>query len=644
MTRRHWGWAALWALVLMAAPLPAWAKDTRWLSTPGAETYPDAPYLIVRRDVAYTNSGSAWQRDEHQAVKILSAQGAEAFEILRFYYTPRTQGLDILDVRLISPAGDTAPVALNQVSEGVPLDLQSYPAYTGLHYKELSLPPLSDNWVLEYRVRVTQRVPVAGPALWGAMAFEDVVPVLGASFSANVPAGLTLHSITPQARPLMNVQFANPASPGGIIYQWSGGVSSAVPVEPAMPALADVVSQVQVSTIPAWDEVGAWFAGIASPRAAPDGKITALARRLTAGRPGTRAKLRALYDYVSAKIFAVDLDWGTLPLEQYSAAGCLTQGYGDTMDRGLLLWALCRAAGIAAHPALLSTAAHGQVHEDLPSPGQFNRMILVADMGSQRVWMDTMERTTTFGDLPPQDQGRRALVVGDRHSAFATTPVTPAAGNMEWITATGILHGNGKLEGSLLWQEEGVNGAYWRQSLELLNGQEQALFLKGRTTVVAPTAALTALVLSNLTDLDRPLRFGTAYMANPYAVKVADEYMVARMPVAPPPRLTALVRQDPKTRIYPLVLGHTYGQVRKATLSVPSGMQVVSVPAEVHLNGPVGSYNTQWKVRGRMITFQATFSLPVPVIEIAQYPAFKALLDGIRRHEDEAVVLRPSSP
>jgi len=136
----------------------------------------------------------------------------------------------------------------------------------------------------------------------------------------------------------------------------------------------------------------------------------------------------------------VAVELGISSYKPRRALETLRDGYGDCKDRGTLLIAMLRSAGIRALPSLVATHSRGGILHDAPSPGQFDHFIVyLPDLDapdgegkgseSRGVFVDATTEHNDFGILPASDQGVEAFVIDDGKGTFIMTPVSRSETN-----------------------------------------------------------------------------------------------------------------------------------------------------------------------------------------------------------------------
>lgn len=177
------------------------------------------------------------------------------------------------------------------------------------------------------------------------------------------------------------------------------------PVPEDAPSRFNRASMVRMSTYDGWHDLSRSMAPhyIAAAKIAADGEASAEVARIMAATsdPLERAAMatRVVQDEIS---YLLDgLDGGNyLPQD---ADDTWAKRYGDCKAKSVLLTAMLRQMGIDADPVLVTTKGGDAVPELLPMPGNFDHMIVRANIGGKDYWLDgtsTATRITNIGEVP----------------------------------------------------------------------------------------------------------------------------------------------------------------------------------------------------------------------------------------------------
>jgi len=161
-----------------------------------------------------------------------------------------------------------------------------------------------------------------------------------------------------------------------------------------------------------WSDVAAFYNHLSDDRMLPGLKISSLAESLCVNAGDPIDSVEALFNFVRDNIRYISVDIGRGEFRPLQASEVYKKRYGDCKDQSALLIALCRAVGIKANPALITTRSRPDVITPLPWPGYFNHVITAVDTTNGYLFLDASQFTCCFDHLPPGLRNRRALICG----------------------------------------------------------------------------------------------------------------------------------------------------------------------------------------------------------------------------------------
>jgi transglutaminase-like putative cysteine protease len=208
---------------------------------------------------------------------------------------------------------------------------------------------------------------------------------------------------------------------GEVEYRWERSELEAVEYEGDLPAGIDEEPWLQLSEWSAWSDVARWAVAISPPADVPP----ALAGEVRRWRalPDDEARARAALRFVQDEIRYLGIEMGAHSHRPHAPALVIDRRYGDCKDKSLLLVALLRGMGIEADAALVSTDAGTALDRRLPSPVEFDHVVVRTSVGGRVHWLDPT-RSLERGDLSsraPPAYGR-ALLVRDGTASLVPLP------------------------------------------------------------------------------------------------------------------------------------------------------------------------------------------------------------------------------
>lgn len=178
------------------------------------------------------------------------------------------------------------------------------------------------------------------------------------------------------------------ASGDGTEWEWIAADPPASKAENDVPATAFFWGKVDVSTMKDWAEVSRWALGLYQGDESLPDDFAARLDAIAKASPAQADRFTAAVRYVQDNIRYVGEELGEGSYVPRRPKTVLERGYGDCKDKSLLLSIALRRLGIDAAPALVTTIAGARLPDRLPSPLQFNHVIVRAVVDGKVIWID----------------------------------------------------------------------------------------------------------------------------------------------------------------------------------------------------------------------------------------------------------------
>jgi tetratricopeptide (TPR) repeat protein len=205
---------------------------------------------------------------------------------------------------------------------------------------------------------------------------------------------------------LGKAQVPEPVAKGGYMV-WTADmpVAEADPMPEDAPARFKIGELMQVSTYADWAAVSRNHAehyrtaGAILPGSDLAGRVAAIAKASSDPLTRAAAALRLVQDDVSYLMKGMD---GGNYIPQ-APQDTWDKRFGDCKAKSLLLLAMLRELGITAEPVLVRTQGGDMLPQLAPLPGNFNHVIVRADIGGTNYWLDGTTsgvRIDTIDEVP----------------------------------------------------------------------------------------------------------------------------------------------------------------------------------------------------------------------------------------------------
>ncbi|MBL8276255.1 MAG: DUF3857 domain-containing protein [Pelomonas sp.] len=404
------------------APAPAWvdAQVAPLDAAVPASGLSDGRYHLLA-DQQVRVAGGTQVDYRHTAARAVNERGVEDIANVQIRFDPSYQTLTVhrIDVRRAGRiVSSVAPGALKLLQREASLESLIYDGRLTAH---VALKDVRVGDVVETVYSVQGSNPVFGDMRFGSFDFDWGVPV----------AYRHARLLWPEGRPLY-WQLHNGARPatvtrtgGELDHRWRQRDVPARVVDDNSPGWYDPYVWAEWGEFADWAAVARWALPLYR---LPDGPLPAVDRevaRIAAATSDPEQRLLAALRFVQREVRYLGIEMGVNSHAPHAPSLVLERRFGDCKDKTLLSLAMLRGLGIPARPALVHTGLRHATQERLPTPWAFNHVLVQADLGGQRVWLDPT-RAPQAGKGVAQwvqsDFGRALLVSPD------TRELVPMAG------------------------------------------------------------------------------------------------------------------------------------------------------------------------------------------------------------------------
>jgi transglutaminase-like putative cysteine protease len=415
------GVGLLWGLLAGAAPLQAprgvsFAPPPAWVDPQVAPLDATAPaeglsqgrhYLLADEQVRV--SGHTVTDYQHLATRAVNERGVEDVANVQIRFDPSYQTLTIHRIEVLragKAVSRVSPDAVKLLQREASLESLIFDGRLTAH---VALQDVRVGDVVETVYSVQGQNPVFGAHRFGSFDLEWGMPV----------AYRHARLLWPQGRPLYwklhnGAQAATVTEAGGELdHRWRLRHVPARLTDSDSPGWYDPYAWAEWGEFADWPAVARWALPLYQ---LPAGALPAVDRevaRIAAATQDPEQRLLAALRFVQREVRYLGIEMGANSHAPHTPELVLQRRFGDCKDKTLLSLALLRGLGIPARAALVHTGLRQAAADRLPTPWAFNHVLVQADLGERRVWLDPT-RTPQAGKGVAQwvqaDFGRALLV------------------------------------------------------------------------------------------------------------------------------------------------------------------------------------------------------------------------------------------
>lgn len=459
-----------------AATFPEVSAGERALA--GVPGYPGAPAVVLfkraelRLSDSWTDTPSTL--DVLVRVKVLSERG-KAYGQVEVGHGTHVR-LEGFEGRTVLADGRVVPLAADSIFR------EEQARVRRRFVTKAAFPAVEVGAILDYRYRLRWSSVFVEP--W---TFDERIPVLLSELVYHRPIGMIVeHHLRGGAA----LQTQTDATARGSVVRLAAENLPPVVEEPFGLPWADVANQVVIvaqsevraagAVVPlldSWNTVCRNFEErVYEPLRKKARQVKKRASQLVAGAGREpEARIAALTAYVRDDVRTTEPGISTAA---DSLDAVLAAGRGTYAEKALLLQALLKSAGVPSRLVWAIDWREGFADLEVVNPGWFEKVLVRAEAGGRRLYLDPGERVAA-GRLAPTNEGTEALVVDGERPEVVVLPSSPAGDSRRraelelQVDAGGRVAGRGRLvlSGHHAWyylslaQTAAVMNEAWRQWL-----------------------------------------------------------------------------------------------------------------------------------------------------------------------------------
>jgi Tfp pilus assembly protein PilF len=582
------------------------------------EDYPHADAaMLFDQSVVYLNDDLTFREANHNLIKILNDAGRERWGEITVM---SDAGTEIVQARTHSVAGDVVDAVSIKDSNG---------------YKVISMEQVVPGSVLEvaYDLNINKRMifnllqyysqPFYMAESGEALRWTRFATVVGDDFPAKGRLDFDVGNQRLKPKRVRGV--------GRTAYLFERRSVPAIVEEPMMPSKDAFAPYVRVTTISDVETLGEWYRGELFGKFGVNDFLRTRLAAIELPEGDDAARAAAIYYYVLREI---ESSGGSV---YYPAPARLTafRGRGRTVDRAVLIVALCRELGIPAKLALVGTGG-SKTEWGVVTPEIFDTVLVYfPTFGPGGTYADPLLDTFAFGDVWTAAYGKPALVVDDEAFEIRRVPTAPFEKDSIGLDLDLELEwgGGAKFKGRRIYR--GLRGAY-RESFT--NPEDQEANVEISLSQIFAAATIDDYSFDNLQNL--AAEFALNFEGRvPNFARVRGDNLAVR--VVPYEFTLAQVFISAEKRRYPLRIERPEAWIDEVRIKIPNGCEVDWLPGGAHLRGPQSEYVLAFRVEGDTLAIKRHLFIGQGDISPREYKKFVKFCREVDRLEKKEIILAP---
>jgi len=603
-------------------------------NAPPQDAYPQSgAAVLLEREVFEVFPDSTSVSDVLKVIKIFNDRGKKKFAEVHLSYDSTYEEVEVLKAHTIKEDGTVVEVSAQHIRDVS--KYMNFPLYSNARVKIISMPEVSPGSIIAYRVRYRANKLVAENHVIFRYGLQGGSPYLRQEFTVKLPLNFQ-PNIKIFRRGFFKKKFKiKPAikiTENRRIYRWKIPEMPEIIPEDRMPPWCDIVDGFRFSTFSDWGEIYNWWKGMLKDRMDETPGIRKKVDELIKGADTEKEKATRIYHWVASQIRYVAVEYGEAGFRPHKAEEIFANKYGDCKDQAILLITMLKRAGVKAYPVLIGTKGVFELLEDFPEL-VFNHAIACVELDGRLIFLDPTAETTSFGDLPNGDQGRKVLVFyGDRYE-IVKTPVFESSHNRVIKEMSITLNGGETLSAERNIRTFGVydqSQRYWLKYTKPVKIKEQ---LEKKVNSITPQAKLKKHEISDVLNMNEPCVLRMEFEGKDYLKKAGNFRLLPQWGGIG----TSLVSKE--KRKYPVKSRFSSEELVRSEIKFPGNWDVKFIPEEIKEDNEWFLYSRKFNVKDKTIIYEEKTVSKGKDIDVSDYGRYRKIILDLNQKTRNQVVL-----
>ncbi|MHB8232227.1 MAG: DUF3857 domain-containing transglutaminase family protein [bacterium] len=559
---------------------------------------------------------------EHEIIKILNKKGIKKYSSLTFPFSIKNQKLKVYFIKIIQPNGNIIDINLNRLKTVTAPFNPEAPIFSNQLLKTIQLPGLAKGSIINYKYKTVMLKPYMKNNFFTEDYFGGLSPLKKSVYKLTIPNGLYYN----YAEYGLNKKPEIIKNAKNTTLIWSVWNRKKITPEEMGPRESSIVPHVTVSSVKSWNEVASWYAHLTKDRIKPGKELNDYIKKIISSKKTKLEKIKEIYNFTAKKIRYVGYEFGIDGYKPSNVNSIFKNRLGDCKDHATLFSSMLRRIGVNAYPVLIPTTEIPDMNPNIPTPFVFDHEITAIKLKSGKfMFADTTSNVTTFGDLPPMDQGRNVLVLVNDKGITVKTPVFPPEKNNVSTKEYASVSNKGTLHARLTVVYSGAYDMYKRYLYSSTSKRKKKDGILKNIMSVSPNAKLAAYSFKNGNSLTKPFIEKISFSAKKYSGKNGSVIMI-RLPLRTRTELAKITAMN--FRKYSLRFGYNFSEKSAVYLKFPKNYKIVFIPKNINIKNSAGQFKTGYAVKNNTVVFRFYLSVNGYKIKAEDYAKAKKLFNG----------------
>ena len=585
--------------------------DSLIQNSPPPSRYPEAgACILLYEETDSILEDGGYVKEIHRVIKIFDYRGKKEYSNVKVRYNREKERVDLLFARTYRTDGTVVEIDSGAINEITPAGFGEAGICANIKTLVFSLPSVEDsNSIIEYSYRISSLKPPEEGYFSTIFFFRSHDPILHLRYRVStLPDRTLLISLHNGAKEPVRL---------GNGYLWEiDSIPGYIPEEDSPPQ-SRFLPNVYVTTADDWGTLGKMLlekfdeASVSSP------EITSKVVELAEGKSREEA-VKSIYFFVTSLRSVKVLDYGDGSYFPNPAADVLKNGYGDTKDKSVLLYAMLKELGVPVQIALVNSRGE-LIDTTVPSLKQFNRVIVGVE---DNLFLDPLAEYSPYPYLGYLG-GSTLFLLGSERRGFICIPEFAPDMNRVSVDIKVMLDTLGDAEVSFNTFPRGYFDRCIREELFGQKRRKKKMLISKSLSSFGGGAKLLDYSISPVESLDTPVSLVVNFH-KPGFVRWEKDVGILTLP-GELPFLRRPWSLSLDTRKFPMMLPSNLSWNIRWEVEFPETFSLEYFPDSSLVSNELGSFTVSGKNVGNKVILEYTLTVFKRYIEPDEYHSLREL-------------------
>ena len=345
-----------------------------------------------------------------------------------------------------------------------------------------------------------------------------------------------------------------------------------------------------------WNSYGLWVNGLLNERDKLSPELVAKLQGLVSGVKTVREKTQIIYDYLQKNSRYVSIQLGIGGYQPIDALTVSKMGFGDCKGLTNMMKAMLKSVGVESNYCVISMSEK-DLYADFPNFYQLDHVILMVPQKNDSIWLECTSQTLPFGYIHQRIAGHNAIIISSKGGELTRLPSYTDQENCKKSVMEITVKEDGSAKGKMIFIEH-LDG-YEDVILSFQSKERERILRYIDGNVRLPQIKVGELITSEDRSSFPSTRLETSFETSDFANRTGTRLFIPLCPL----KKTNLNIFTASTRNLDIHIESGFTESDTIIINIPELYTLESLPKDVDINTPYGSFKAYIQQEGAKITY-----------------------------------------